>query len=304
MEGSIKYLENKQIDKRLWDNCIDHATNGLIYAYTYYLDMMCTNWDALVLNNYEAVMPLPWRKKWGIAYLYRPRFIQQLGIIGDEQKWDYEYSLKLLTTKILYGDLFLNGFNSAPLNLSMHQHTNYVLPLNEGFTGLYKRFSNDLKKNLNAAGKNVLNVRSEFMPELAIETFHTTYKAKIPSIKKADYDRLLKLAYYLNQHDMAFTRIVQNSNNETCATGLFLKGNNRIYNILNATTNAGRSLKANHFLLASVIKEFSSTNYIFDFEGSELPGVKEFYEGFKPINQPYGHYHYNKLPFPVNLLKK
>ena len=28
-----------------------------------YLDIICENWDALILNDYEAVMPLPSYKK-------------------------------------------------------------------------------------------------------------------------------------------------------------------------------------------------------------------------------------------------
>ncbi|WP_315816464.1 hypothetical protein [Paraflavitalea speifideaquila] len=55
-----------------WDRCIADAPNGLIYGYSFYLDKMADNWDGLVLNNYEAVMPLPWKKKWGIYYLAHP----------------------------------------------------------------------------------------------------------------------------------------------------------------------------------------------------------------------------------------
>lgn len=43
---------------------------------------MAKNWDALVLNDYEAVMPLTWNKKYGICYLYQPPFTACLGITG------------------------------------------------------------------------------------------------------------------------------------------------------------------------------------------------------------------------------
>jgi hypothetical protein len=73
---------------------------------------------------------------------------------------------------------------------------------------------------------------------------------------------------------------------------------------MNTTTTPGRKLKANHFLINNIIKEFSQTNLLFDFEGSDLAGVKEFYQNFGPVNQPYFHYHFNFLPFPLNLAKK
>ena len=81
--SQIHYLKRKELDVTRWDRCIDDADNGLIYACSFYLDTMCDNWDALVLGDYQAVMPLPWRKKWGVKYVYQPAFIQRLGVFGE-----------------------------------------------------------------------------------------------------------------------------------------------------------------------------------------------------------------------------
>ena len=79
----IKYLPREAIDDTKWDACIDNAGNGLIYAYSFYLDTMADNWDALVLNDYEAVMPLTWKKKYGIYYLYQSFLVAQSGLFGE-----------------------------------------------------------------------------------------------------------------------------------------------------------------------------------------------------------------------------
>src|ERR1044071_6313852 len=86
LEGlsQIRYVKRSQIDVHAWDNCIYHSTNGLIYAYSYYLDRLADHWDALVFYDYNAVMPLPWRKKAGIYYLYQPFNVAQLGVFGRE----------------------------------------------------------------------------------------------------------------------------------------------------------------------------------------------------------------------------
>ena len=83
-ETQLYYKQRKEIDEAKWDKCISKASNGLIYAYSYYLDGMADNWDALVLNDYEVVMPLPWRKKFGFYYLYQPAFTAQLGLFGRD----------------------------------------------------------------------------------------------------------------------------------------------------------------------------------------------------------------------------
>ena len=80
--NQIKYLQHKEIDKAKWDACITNAPNGLIYGYSFYLDCMARHWDALVLGDYEAVMPLTWNKKYGFYYLYQPAFTASLGVFG------------------------------------------------------------------------------------------------------------------------------------------------------------------------------------------------------------------------------
>ncbi len=45
---------------------MDEAFNGLIYAKSWYLDIVADQWDALVENDYEKIFPLVHRKKYGI----------------------------------------------------------------------------------------------------------------------------------------------------------------------------------------------------------------------------------------------
>ena len=54
----IRYVTRAELDVQLWDNCITNASNGLIYAYSFYLDTIAKQWDALVLDDYRMVMPL------------------------------------------------------------------------------------------------------------------------------------------------------------------------------------------------------------------------------------------------------
>jgi len=47
----IKHLKNSEIDIALWDECISKSFNGLVYAYSFYLDVVCPNWEALVFED-------------------------------------------------------------------------------------------------------------------------------------------------------------------------------------------------------------------------------------------------------------
>ena len=54
----IKHLTHNMIDKRRWDDCIAKSFNGSVYAWSWYLDIVHPNWEALIENDYERVMPL------------------------------------------------------------------------------------------------------------------------------------------------------------------------------------------------------------------------------------------------------
>jgi hypothetical protein len=54
----IKYLKHKEINKEKWDKCISSSHNKIIYALSWYLDVVSPNWDGLIKGDYEAVMPI------------------------------------------------------------------------------------------------------------------------------------------------------------------------------------------------------------------------------------------------------
>src|ERR1043165_4983232 len=82
--AAIKILKRKEVDEQRWNAAVDAAVFSLPYAYTWYLDAVAENWDALVWNDYEAVMPLVWLRKLGIKCLYQPYYCQQLGVFSAE----------------------------------------------------------------------------------------------------------------------------------------------------------------------------------------------------------------------------
>ena len=52
----IKKLHCTQIDHIKWDKCISESSNGIVYAYAWYLDIVCEDWEAIVVNDYQIVV--------------------------------------------------------------------------------------------------------------------------------------------------------------------------------------------------------------------------------------------------------
>src|ERR1035437_8944019 len=81
----IIHLRNKTIDYQRWDFCITQSHNHLTYAYSWYLDIVSPDWEALVSEDYEYIMPLPVKSRYGIPYLVQPVLTQQLGIFSKKE---------------------------------------------------------------------------------------------------------------------------------------------------------------------------------------------------------------------------
>ncbi|MBI3883191.1 MAG: hypothetical protein HY305_02995, partial [Sphingobacteriales bacterium] len=168
---SIRYFTNKEIDKHKWDNCISNASNGLIYGYSFYLDIMAKNWDAIILNDYEAVLPLTWNKKYTFYYLYQPFFMASLGVFGNNLSAIIVNEFLLsIPKKFKYWDFYLNHSNRFTLtDFTLYERMNYVLDLNNSYDNLFSRFRENIKRNIKKTEKLNCVVKKDIPVEEVIE---------------------------------------------------------------------------------------------------------------------------------------
>ena len=304
----IQFLTNDLIDKKRWDACMQSSANGLLYGYSFYLDCVCNDWAALIAEDYSWVMPLCKRRKYGINYLYQPPFTQQLGIFSQENILvPLAEIIQLIQKKYSYCEVNWNyGIDVTSIPASVHYTcaTNLMLDLKKGYEEIYASYHKDLIKNLKRCKQFQLSYKTTDDYGTCIQLYKNHYQDRMPHLRDMDFNNLHSLCAYALQNDFLICRKAMNEKGELLSIVLLLKDNKRIYNLLNTTTLSGRKTEANHFLLDSAIKEFSGSNLVFDFEGSDLPGVKSFYENFGAANQPYFHIKYNHLPWPLRYFKK
>ena len=298
--SEITYYTREKIDDKKWDACLAQSANGLIYGSCHYLDAMCSNWDALVLNNYEAVMPLPWRKKWTIRYLYQPAFIQQTGI----------FSLQPLTPSLIenflvqarrnfaYGELNLNAISPSTWHLCRN---NFILPLNKTYSDISAGYSGDLRKNLKEAKKHLLSYTENLQQEDIIGWYQEMFQGRM-GFESSDYENLEILIRFLENTRQVVTRTVIHQQKMVSAA-ICLKDAGRLYLLISVTNETGRKVSAGHFLMDAIIKEFSGRPLVLDFEGSDQEGIAHFYKNFGAENQPYYFTGWNRLPWPFRHFK-
>lgn len=301
MIPSLQILPSCRVDNARWDQCIEQSAANIIYAKSFYLHHLADQWHGIILDDYTAVMPVPWRKKWGIRYAYQVPFVQQLGVFG---KWDellFKQFIKTLQQFCKYGDYAFHHTNGLP-DKNCQAQNNFILNLTAGYAEIKKNYKSDLLQNLKKAEGHSLSYRPT-NKEKAIELFFKLYNERTPHVSPKSFYHFKTLCGFLEGSNKIICREVTNHSGDTQAIILLLKDANRLYNLMNSTPSEGRKISANHFLMDAVIKEFAGTGMLLDFEGSDIPGIKSFYENFGAMNEPYGHWLYNCLPWPIRLFK-
>lgn len=304
----IQLLPNDRINREAWDACIQRSPNRLIYAKSNYLDKIAPGWQGLILNEYEAVMPLPVRRKWGIQYIFQPAFFQQGGIFSPSPV------SKALTAKFIhavmehfsYAEICMNHLNEIPdmPELEVNKRSNFILTLSKTKDELAAGFSESFIRNAKKAkNAGLIYSRSENLKE-AIDLYRSLYASRLSSVKKQDYDNFEKIALELQGNNAVIIRKVMDATHQLMAAILLLQDGNRLYNLMSGNTPKGRDAEANYFLFDRLISEFAGTGLILDLEGSDMPGIADFYLRMAPQPEPYTCIRYNRLPRLLRIFKK
>lgn len=183
----IRYLRRHEIDAGRWDDCVRNGTGSVIYGHSYYLDNMAGGqWDALVWQDYQAVMPLTWRSKAGIRYCYQPAFTQQTGIFSRKRTDSAVVGsfLRELDRHFRFAEICLNYGNAHP---ALERRTNFILALDGTYEDLSAGYRKDLVRNLKAADASTLAYVVEFDWHTALRDFRQQYASRLPAIKEKDY---------------------------------------------------------------------------------------------------------------------
>lgn len=276
----IHYLKRHQLDKTKYNNLIKASINSRIYAFSWYLDCVADNWDVLVLNDYEAVMPLPWRQKYFIKYIYPPAWTQQLGVfstteISEKLILDFINAIPKKFRKVTIQFNSENKFQYKNLT----ERVNYVLSLDRSYEEIYKGFRRDRKVRIKEGKINKFIIKEKnFEVQDLVKISKKDYS--FLNIPKQNYSVLKRLFKNLSVNRNCFMMGAVNNRNEVLGGVLFLKDSNRITYLFSVANLNGKKQQVISVLVSNVIEKYANTNYVLDFEGSMVDGIADFYRSF------------------------
>lgn len=303
----IKYLKHSQIDKTKWDCCVDHSQNRIVYAQSWYLDIVHPRWEALVANDYESVMPLTSGKKFGIRYLYQPFFTQQLGVFSS-LKTDQQLVgafLKAFPAHFRFTDIVLNKGNEAPVGeFELKKNLNYELKLNKTYSETVSGYAENTRRNLKKALRFNLTVINSVEPDELILLFRNNMGKSIPNIKTTHYGILKNVMERSLAAGEAEIYGVRAGSGALLAGAFFLKSYDSFIFLFSATNPESKEKGMMFQIVDHFIRKHAGSGITLDFEGSNIPNLARFYKSFGYEEFSYLRIKKNRLPAILKLFKK
>ena len=300
----IRFVKYADIDKSQWDECIEKAINGKIYGYSWYLDIVCREWNALIEDDYVAVFPLPLGRKFFIEYIYQPFFTQQLGVFSRKPITSavVREFIDCLPKRFSYIDINLNTGNKPDaLNCKLIPQLNHELDLISPYPGLIADYAQNTRRNLRRALQSEITLSSSPTPDEVVRLFRENRGKHLKHLTNDEYSILLQLIRACMHRGIVEVVGAYSDQNEFCAGVIFVRSNERAIFLFSAVNSDARKNGAMSLIIDQFIRQNAGTRLTLDFEGSNDPDLARFYKSFGATAITYPRVIISKLPWVVNI---
>ena len=306
----IKYYTHNEINRECWNHCIDGSVASTVFVDYDFLCIADPEWGALIKGDYEAVMPLPHRSKFGISYVFSPPFYFRLGVFSPTPLTPYEVAdfVRHIPTKFAQVDLNLNEGNSDELfrNKTLSQ-ISHQLKLDESYETLFKNFSRSHKHNIKVAAKFNPLLDKEIKVKDVIALFRNNRgRDRHIRISDADYDCFLKMTDFMYQKGLLENWGIRDEEGNLLAGACFLRDHNHLWFWFSGRDESRSESRAMFYLLDRYIEAHAESGLVFGMSGSRNKNVADLYRGFGAERYTYPMLNYCNNPLlalPIRLYK-
>jgi len=301
----ITYVKRQDLDVVKYDACITNSAQSRVYAFSWYLDIVADNWDVLVLDDYEAVMPVPWRRKFGVKYAYPPFWTLELGVFSKDSNIKFQAFFTTLFDRFKFVESRLNTNNSFlksfPFLLEKQMQ---ILEIKNDYESIFENYRSDRKKDIRKAVKADLIEKWNDDPEKLIQLFKNNVGKRTPFIVDRDYIVLRELLLKCIENRVGEVLSIYNTEGNIVASGFFLKHKNTVTILVSSTDFKNRKNGENTFLIDRAIFKYQKNYKFFHFGGSSMSSIAKYFLSFGAETKHYQQIKYNNLPFLLKRFKR
>lgn len=122
----IRRVSFKDLDTEKYRACISRAAQGSFQAnLDFLLCLNGRNWDFIVYKDYEAVMPVYYKRKMGIRFVISPPYTNQMGIFSEKD--DFQLNRLFLDYLLSQYNVVYYPFNAGNHFGSLQKRKNFRL---------------------------------------------------------------------------------------------------------------------------------------------------------------------------------
>jgi len=279
----LQLIGNHEINLIKWDNCINNAHNGSIYSFSWYLDIICDDWQAIIQRDYEAIMPVLVKRRAGISYVSTSPFASQLGVFSTEiidEKMVNNFIRKVFENYRLF-TINLNKFNKIRDDL-FHQYTQqtYEFDLISHYDLIRENYSDRMRQELKKAVEDKVTVVPGMTPNDFIRLISGKGIISTKGLSKEQFGKLRMIIAFVLKHGLGEIYAAYTRENNLCAAILFLKSNRKINLLFSAATDEGYENHALKVIIDEYVRKHAEKNLTINFEHLVIPDKAEVCQGF------------------------
>ncbi|SKB91691.1 GNAT family N-acetyltransferase [Dyadobacter psychrophilus] len=292
-------VERAQICDASWNEHICKSLQCVIYAQTFYLDIVCESWKALVwpsIEHPEIVMPLPMQRKMGFKVIYQPLFCQYLGLFSLKplSAFELESFIRFLSWEFSYISAYhfnpensvrMSEFASVKSDFQFFEKHTHWLQIRGDYAEMNADYSRDRKRNLQRGKALNWQIQASADIDPLITLFAENQTERIPGgVNPTAFIRLKALFNSLRarrQGEIYYALY----NGQIHAGILVVEFAGRAIYLFNAADRQGRTGNARTLMLDQYFRNCNGKSLIFDFESPEVDSIAGFYKSFgsKPV---------------------
>lgn len=283
----IHFLKHEDIDAVRWDETIRSSGFRTLFCTYRMLNALVgdATWNALVLDDYKYVMPLPERSRLGVHYVYPPFFVSQMGIFSAHPVTAQITSdfFNALPSSDKHVDFLFNSSNNTDLidNYTVSLVT-YQMALDKPYEEIRAGYSQNTRRNIKAAGNFNLQLRQDDKAVGDIVRLFRENKGKGKEVhfKERDYEILTHTALLLEELGCLEPLVVHDGDGNLLAGALMVRDFDTYRFWFSGRDERYTDRKAMFFLLDNFIRQHAGMPFTLDFNGSMNENVARLYKGF------------------------
>lgn len=290
----MKFIESTHIDKEVWsDLTINHSTH--FFSETNYLDAVAENWGAYVKGNYEAVLVIPYRVKFGLKWVYLPLFYRSSEWVGNWTEEEKEEIKSRLLKDFNGGNI---AFEESNVDTSDFFYQ-VIHPNQEHRTNYNKLATRMLKK----AQHSELKQTNELHLDVFVKLIAKELQAKVGVWDEEGIAVFKNLVNnYAKDDKLKFYGAILHG--ELVGGIVTLISNNRILYLKGTATIEAKKMGAIYMVMDAAIHDAMQKKCTFDFGGSRVDGVARFNYNLGGTDVHYQNMVWDNFPFWFRLMKR